>query len=168
MAAIMRPHRGRIRSNAQTIIVNWQIAAVKEGRKRGSCWLRRGAVSTANGARLINEAIHLNDRAKAACSFHARNVGPVRRTRFGLYARCVYYWSRCTRPVCTPCYILHIYIYASSTTDLTGRLVFARLVHLNISSSRDICCDIYIYSFSLYLSNIFRFSVFRLFISYEL
>lgn len=119
-------------------------------------------MSTANGARLINEAIHLNDRAKAACSFHARNV---RRTRFG---RNVFITDLDVHDPCAPLVTFYIYIHISPTTDLTGRLVFARLAHLNISSSRDICCDIYIYSLSLYLSNISRFSVFRLFISYKL
>lgn len=79
-------------------------------------------MSTANGARLINEAIHLNDRAKAACSFHARNVGAVRRTRFRLYARRVYYWSRCTWAVCTHV-VTWIYIYNRPTRFRSTRVI---------------------------------------------
>ena len=137
--------RGRQRADNNCKLTN---CGCKEGRKRDRVGYGEGGrgVSTANGARLINEAIHLNDRAKAACSFHARNVGAVRRTRFRLYARRVYYWSRCTWPVCTHV-VTWIYIYIShvgfAVTALTGPLVFSRLRVILISHRHAIYICIY-------------------------
>lgn len=44
----------------------------REGQKAAARPRGKPGVSTANGARLISWAIHLNDRAKASSSFHAR------------------------------------------------------------------------------------------------
>lgn len=44
----------------------------REGQKAATRPHGKPGVSTANGARLISWAIHLNDRAKASSSFHAR------------------------------------------------------------------------------------------------
>lgn len=155
--------RGRQRADNNCKLTN---CGCKEGRKRDRVGYGEGGrgVSTANGARLINEAIHLNDRAKAACSFHARNVGAVRRTRFRLYARRVYYWSRCTWPVCTHV-VTWIYIYIYKPCWFRGDC-FNRPTrfqstprYLNISSSRDIY--MYIHFGLGYLSVLRSFGTFQ-------
>lgn len=79
----------------------------REGQKAAARPRGKPGVSTANGARLISWAIHLNDRAKASSSFHARVYIQRRWVRVSAtpYTR-THIWPGSRRPVLATCQLL--------------------------------------------------------------
>lgn len=65
-------HRCRASPHIRSVALKNVTNRRREGQKAAVRPRGKPGVSTANGARLISWAIHLNDRAKASSSFHTR------------------------------------------------------------------------------------------------